>query len=120
MNIMIVDDSKVMRVMIKRALATAGIECETVEAGDGVEALTMVTNSLDLILVDWNMPNMNGVEFVRQLRTSNDTPVIMVTTETHVAKKQEATNAGANGFLAKPFTPEQLSEHIHEVAGSAQ
>ncbi|MCA8959799.1 MAG: response regulator [Planctomycetes bacterium] len=118
MKVLIVDDSKVMRAMIKRALDSSSLEVETIEAGDGAEALTKVAEGPNLILCDWNMPNMNGVEFVRALRElPNDTPVLMVTTETHFSKKQEATNAGANGFLAKPFTPEQLAEQIQAVVG---
>ena len=116
MKILIVDDSSVMRNMIKRALKKGGVEAETLEAGDGVEALEQIPNAPDLILCDWNMPNMDGITFVRELRGRGETmPVLMVTTETHFAKQTEAKNAGANGFLAKPFTPEQLAEQINET-----
>ncbi len=116
MKILIVDDSAVMRNMIKRSLAKGGVEAEILEAGDGVEALVKIPESPDLILCDWNMPNMDGLEFVRKLRgDENSTPVLMVTTETHFAKKREATDAGVNGFLAKPFTPEDLANQIKET-----
>lgn len=119
MKILIVDDSAVMRNMIKRALKKGEVEAETLEAGDGKEALDQIPNNPDLVLCDWNMPNMNGLEFLRALRESgNEVPVLMVTTETHFAKKREATDAGANGFIAKPFTPEDLAAQINEtVAG---
>ncbi|MEM7262142.1 MAG: response regulator [Planctomycetota bacterium] len=118
MKILIVDDSRVMRAMITRALEASPLSVELLEAADGLEALARIPESPDLILCDWNMPNMNGVEFVRQIREDLDeTPVIMITTECHFAKKQEATNAGVTAFLPKPFTPDQLAEQILEVAG---
>lgn len=116
MKILIVDDSAVMRNMIKRALTKGGVESEILEAGDGQEALQQIPNGPDLVLCDWNMPNMNGLEFLRELRgQGHETPVLMVTTETHFAKKREATDAGANGFIAKPFTPEDLATQIKET-----
>ncbi len=116
MKILVVDDSAVMRNMIKRALSKGGVEAEVLEAGDGKEGLEQVTNAPDLILCDWNMPNMNGLEFLRAIREDGcQIPVLMVTTETHFAKKREATDAGANGFLAKPFTPEDLAAQIKET-----
>ncbi len=119
MKILIVDDSSVMRKMIQRSLAKGGVECEIIEAGDGIEALEQVKNEPDLILCDWNMPNMDGLTFVRELRgQENKTPVLMVTTETHFAKQREATDAGADGFIAKPFTPEQLAEQVKEKVAS--
>ncbi|MGE3166589.1 MAG: response regulator [Planctomycetota bacterium] len=116
MKILIVDDSAVMRNMIKRALASGGVQAEILEAGDGQLALAQVPNDPDLILCDWNMPNMDGLTFVRELRKlGSTTPVLMVTTETHFSKQTEAKNAGANGFVAKPFTPDQLASQIKEV-----
>ena len=115
MKVLIVDDSKVMRNMIKRSLQKGGLEVETSEAGDGLEALDQSPDAVDMILCDWNMPNMNGLDFVRELRNRNiETPVLMVTTETHFAKKREISDAGANGFIAKPFTPEEL---VGEIKG---
>ena len=116
MKILIVDDSAVMRNMIKRALAAGGIEAETIEAADGADGLAKATDDLDIILCDWNMPNMTGLEFVRQFRVNNeDVPILMVTTESHFSKHVEAKNAGANNLLRKPFTPEQLAEEIQTL-----
>ena len=116
MKILVVDDSAVMRNMIKRALKKGGIEADIIEAGDGIEALAQIPNSPDLILCDWNMPNMSGLEFVRELRSKGEEiPVLMVTTETHFDKQREAKDAGATGFLAKPFTPEELAAQIKET-----
>ena len=113
MKILIVDDSRVMRNMIKRILDKSGLEVEASEAGDGLEALEQSPEAVDMILCDWNMPNMNGLEFVRELRKREiDTPVLMVTTETHFTKQREVKDAGANGFMAKPFTAGQLAGEI--------
>lgn len=119
MKILIVDDSAVMRNMIKRALSKGAVDADIMEAEDGQQALEQVPESPDLILCDWNMPNMDGLEFVRALRAQgNETPVLMITTETHFAKKREATDAGASGFLAKPFTPEDLAARIKETVSA--
>lgn len=116
MKILIVDDSAVMRNMIKRALQMGGIEAEIFEAGDGQQGLDQMGNAPDLILCDWNMPGMDGITFVTEVRKKGDeTPILMVTTETHDSKKTTADNAGANGMLAKPFTPDKLAERIREL-----
>ena len=116
MKILIIDDSKVMRNMIQRVIGASGISAEFTEAANGQEGLTSVDPSLDLILCDWNMPEMNGIDFLREYRSSGgEVPVIMVTTETHATKIQEATNAGANGFIAKPFTPDGVAAEIKKA-----
>ncbi|MBF0612676.1 MAG: response regulator [Magnetococcales bacterium] len=110
MRVLIVDDSSVMRKIVARGLRQAGFKIDDIlEAGDGVEALQMVTaHNFDLILSDWNMPNMDGLTFVKELRKSDDTPVVMVTTEGGEGKVAEAIQNGANGHIKKPFTPEDL------------
>ena len=116
MKVLIIDDSAVMRNMIKRALQAGGIEAEITEAKDGADGLAKTVENPDIILCDWNMPNMTGLEFVRQFRTSNEeTPILMVTTESHFSKQVEAKNAGANNLLRKPFTPQQLAEEINTL-----
>lgn len=116
-KVLIVDDSAVMRKIIQRNIQQSGLVVdEFVEAGDGREALEKVTaNDIDLILCDWNMPNMSGIEFVKALRGSGqkgNIPIVMVTTEGSDAKVEEAKNSGANGYLTKPFTPEQLKSKL--------
>ena len=111
MNILLVDDSKTMRNIEKQALAALG-PCTFAEAGDGMEALAVVIGStvpFDLVLVDWNMPNMNGLEFVSKVRqTDKKTPMIMVTTEGEKSRVLDAIRAGANNYCLKPFTPADL------------
>lgn len=113
-KVLLVDDSAVMRKIIQRNIKETGlIVDEFVEAGDGKQALEKVSDNgnLDLILLDWNMPNMSGIEFVKTLRSLNlpkRIPVVMVTTEGSDAKVSEAKESGADGYLTKPFTADQL------------
>ena len=116
MKILIIDDSKVMRNMIQRVVGASGISAVFAEAGNGQEGLAAADDTIDLILCDWNMPEMNGIDFLREYRGSGgEVPVVMVTTETHATKVQEATNAGANGFIAKPFTPDGVAAEIKKA-----
>lgn len=110
MRVLIVDDSSVMRKIVTRGLRQAGFKIdEVLEAGDGQQALnTLKDTNVDLILSDWNMPNLDGLSFVRELRKSDETPVVMITTEGGEAKVSEAVEAGANGHIKKPFTPDDL------------
>ncbi len=117
-KVLLVDDSAVMRKIIQRNIKETGlIVDEFVEAGDGKQALDKVNDNgnLDLILLDWNMPNMSGIEFVRALRSlnlPNRIPVVMVTTEGSEAKVSEAKESGADGYLTKPFTADQLRDTL--------
>ena len=116
-KVLIIDDSAVMRKIIQRNIMQSGLLVdEFVEAGDGREGLEKATTcNVDLILCDWNMPNMTGIDFVKALRGSgqkNNIPIVMVTTEGSEAKVEEAKNSGANGYLTKPFTPEQLKAKL--------
>ena len=116
-KVLIIDDSAVMRKIIQRNIQQSGLLVdEFVEAGDGREGLEKVTsNNIDLILCDWNMPNMTGIEFVKALRGSGqkgNVPIVMVTTEGGESKIEEAKNSGANGYLTKPFTPDQLKSKL--------
>lgn len=114
MRVLIVDDSGVMRKIVAKGLRQAGFKVdETFEAGDGVEGLSVLAdNSVDLIVADWNMPNMDGLTFVQELRKTVQTPVVMITTEGGEAKVAQAMAMGANGHIKKPFTPEKLQEVI--------
>ncbi|MEE9260916.1 MAG: response regulator [Candidatus Scalindua sediminis] len=112
-KILVVDDSAVMRKIIKKNIKESGLLVdEFADAGDGKQALDVVSHdNIDLILCDWNMPNMSGLEFVKTLRSLNlpkKIPVVMITTEGSDSKKSEAKESGADGYLTKPFTPEQL------------
>ena len=116
-KVLIIDDSAVMSKIIQRNIQQSGLLVdEFVEAGDGREGLEKATtNNIDLILCDWNMPNMTGIDFVKALRSSgqkSNIPIVMVTTEGGESKIEEAKNSGANGYLTKPFTPDQLKSKL--------
>jgi two-component system, chemotaxis family, chemotaxis protein CheY len=116
-RIMIVDDSSVMRKIVERSLRQAGFDVSQVfEANNGVEALELLNREqLDLILTDVNMPTMDGLEFVRRLRSekkAEGVPIVMITTEASEARVREAISYGAQGYIRKPFTPEQVKEHV--------
>lgn len=123
-NVLIVDDSSVMRKIVERSLRQAGIElAEVREASNGAEALLETKKSLpDLILSDINMPVMDGLEFLKSLATieaAKGVPVVMITTEGSEARVVEALSVGARGYIRKPFTPEQVKERLMPLMGGA-
>ncbi len=114
---LIVDDSSVMRKIVERSLRQAGIDLNEVrEAGNGAEALTALQGgSVDLILCDINMPVMDGIEFLRQMQgiqNAKNIPVVMITTEGSESHVVQALSVGARGYIRKPFTAEQVKEHV--------
>jgi two-component system chemotaxis response regulator CheY len=114
---LIVDDSSVMRKIVERALRQAGLETLVVhEAGSGAEGLDVLKGQqVDIILSDINMPVMDGLEFLRQLKVQNlapGVPVIMITTESSEEHVKQAIQAGAVGYIRKPFTAEQVKERV--------
>ncbi len=114
-DVLIVDDSSTMRKIITRSLRQAGfVVNEIYEAGDGIEGLNaLAANKVDLILSDINMPNMDGLEFVKSVRGKGiQIPIVMITTEGGEDVISEALASGANGSIRKPFTPEQLEEKL--------
>jgi len=122
MKVLIVDDSRSMRNIVKKVLA--GMEnVETAEAGDGVEALAAIgaaADGFDLMLIDWNMPNMDGLTLVRKIRENDKTtPLIMVTTEAEKARVIEAIKAGVNNYVVKPFTPDTLLAKVRQTLEKA-
>jgi two-component system, chemotaxis family, chemotaxis protein CheY len=121
MRILLVDDSKTMRNIQKAVLAQLG-HTEVLEACDGQDALSKAPAFRpDLMLVDWNMPNMDGLTFVKAWRATNkSTPIIMVTTEAEKARVIEAIKAGVNNYVVKPFTPDLLSQRIQETLAKCQ
>lgn len=116
MKILLIDDSRTMRNIQKSVLTQLGYT-QVEEACDGQDALSKVNAyAPDLILCDWNMPNMDGLTFVKAFRTQNKTvPVIMVTTESEKSRVIEAIKAGVNNYVIKPFTPDLLSQRINET-----
>jgi len=116
-KVLIVDDSSTMRKIVTRSLRQAGLDFDKIlEAGDGQEALTMLqAEPVDLILSDINMPNMDGLSFLREKAGNpaiKDIPVIMISTETGADILNEAKSLGAVGSIKKPFKPEQVNEII--------
>jgi two-component system, chemotaxis family, chemotaxis protein CheY len=116
-RVLSVDDASTMRKMISLTLKTAGYE--VVEAEDGPEALELISKmDVDLMILDVNMPKMNGIELVRKVRSSQRharTPIIMLTTETQEAVRLEARKAGATGWINKPFKQEHLVGAVGKV-----
>lgn len=123
MKVLLVDDSKTMRIIQKKAFACLG-DVAFYEAGDGIEALKTfksVDNGFDFALIDWNMPNMNGLELLKQIRAFDpQTPLIMVTTEAEKENIVAALRAGATGYILKPFTPENLRTKVQESIARRQ
>lgn len=114
---LVVDDSKIMRSAVKRALDQLMIaDFEYEEAMDGQDALEKFTDEIDIMFVDWNMPKMTGVEFSRAIRDKGNTdhiPIIMVTAEKSMGKVDTALNeGGANEYLTKPFTAHKMHNTI--------
>ncbi len=113
-TIMTVDDAKTMRCMVKTILENEGYTVITAE--DGLDALKKLdTNQVDMALVDFHMPNMNGTALIRKLRQMpehKDMPILMLTTESSQFKKDKAKELGANGWLTKPFDPTTLANAV--------
>ena len=118
-TIMIIDDSTSLRQVVRIALSQAGYEI--LEASDGRDALSRLKGQrIHLVICDVNMPNMDGITFLRSLRNLPDykfTPMLMLTTESAADKKAEGKAAGATGWLVKPFNPEQLVATVQKVLG---
>ncbi len=121
MRVMLVDDSRTIRNIQKNVLAQLG-HTDILEAGDGVEALALLEKTAsdsskpELILIDWNMPNMDGITLVRKIReTDKVTPLIMCTTEAQKDRVIEAIKAGVNNYVVKPFNVESLAEKIDQT-----
>lgn len=116
MKILVVDDSSTMRRIIKNTLARIGHK-DILEGADGDEGWNALLSneSVDLIITDWNMPNMNGLQLVKKIRSTrkyDDVPIIMVTTEGGKVEVITALKAGVNNYIVKPFTPQVLKEKL--------
>jgi two-component system chemotaxis response regulator CheY len=118
---LVVDDSRVMRSMIMHALRKTELaEFEFVEAEDGCDALGKLNpKHTDIMFVDWNMPKLTGIDFVRRVRATGKTghiPIVMVTSEKSMGKIQEALDeAGANEYITKPFTLDEVTRKLSRV-----
>jgi len=124
MKILVVDDSSTMRRIIKNTLNHLGYK-DLLEAEDGVQAWDIMTANADIgvLVTDWNMPNMNGLELVKKVRAETkyaDMPIIMVTTEGGKAEVITALKAGVNNYIVKPFTPQVLKEKLELVLGVSE
>lgn len=117
-KIIFVDDSPTMRRIIMNSLKKLGFE-DIIEAENGVDALKKIgNNKFDMVITDWNMPEMNGEELVKELRGRDkfkDTPILMVTTRGLQEDVMSAIRMGVNGYVIKPFTPEILKKKISEI-----
>ncbi len=124
-NILIVDDSFPMRAVIKKVIKASGFNIgEFFEAGNGKEALQVMDQQwLDLVLMDYNMPDMNGLELLQAMKNSDtlaDIPVVMVTTEGGDQRVEEFFSQGAVAYVKKPFTPEQIKAHLNRIIGEPE
>ncbi len=122
---LIVDDSSVMRKIVERSLRSAGLDlCEVLEASNGAEAIAVLDeHKVDLVLSDINMPVMDGLEFVRRLPSvpnAAGVPVVMITTEGSESNVVQALSLGAKGYIRKPFTADQVKEHVIPVLEHVQ
>ena len=121
MKILVVDDSSVMRRIIINSLTNLIKSVEIIEAADGVLGFKRYLenkDSLDLVLSDWNMPNCDGLTFLKELVADGcKAPVVMVTTEAEKANVIMAIKSGAKNYITKPFTPETLREKIEKTLG---
>ncbi len=121
MKLLVVDDSSTMRRIIKNTLSRLGHE-NVLEGGDGIEGWSALDKNpdIDMLITDWNMPEMNGLELVKKVRADarfKDLPIIMVTTEGGKAEVITALKAGVNNYIVKPFTPQVLKEKLGAVMG---
>ncbi|MDO9207549.1 MAG: chemotaxis response regulator CheY [Sulfuricurvum sp.] len=122
MKLLVVDDSSTMRRIIKNTLSRLGYD-EVLEGEDGLQGWNALNenNDVGMLITDWNMPEMNGLELVKKVRADArfvDLPIIMVTTEGGKAEVITALKAGVNNYIVKPFTPQVLKEKLAAVLGT--
>lgn len=117
-RVLIADDSGPMRMIVQRNLEASGIN-EIVQAVDGAEAFKLFTSSVfDLVVTDYNMPNMTGLELTKQIRASgSEVPILMMTTEAERSTVVEAIQAGVSSYLIKPFDADLLRNKLEKIRG---
>ena len=122
MNVIVADDSVVVRTLVKKVLTGIGHQAiQAVHGGEVLECLEKADPQIDLILMDWNMPTMDGFEALKEIKGDqrfSSIPVIMLTSESDEKRINMAYDVGANGYLEKPFTPDELIAHIDKVMGT--
>lgn len=118
MHFLVVDDSSTMRRIIRNTLAKIGHNNVT-EAEDGKDALSKMDNTIDIVVTDWNMPVMDGLQLVKEIRAGDfkAIPILMVTTNAAKDDVIQALKAGVNNYVVKPMTPETLEEKIKSITG---
>jgi two-component system chemotaxis response regulator CheY len=115
MKFLVVDDSSTMRRIIKNSLQRIGFN-DVIEAENGKDGLEKLAGGADIILTDWNMPEMDGLEFVKNVRSQNPKiPILMITTNAAKDDIIEALKNGVNNYIVKPFTPETLKEKVEAI-----
>ena len=119
MKILVADDSSTMRRIIKNTLNRLGYE-DVLEGNDGIEAWELLdaNPTCNIILTDWNMPNMNGLDFVKKVRADDrfqTVPIVMITTEGGKMEVVTALKAGVNNYIVKPFTPQVLKQKLEDL-----
>ena len=124
-NILIVDDSSPMRAVIKKVIRASGFAIgELLEAGNGKEAMQVLDEHwLDVVLTDYNMPDMNGLELLKAMKHSDtlaDIPVVIVTTDGSDLRVKEFLKQGAAAYIKKPFTPEQIKTQLNRILGEPE
>ena len=123
-RVLVVEDSSAMRAFVRAALEDGGVVTEVVEAQSGFEALRILPReAFDLAIVDINMPDVNGLELIRFMRTSlahKNTPLLIISSEASAKDRERGLSLGANAYLAKPFTAEALAEAVLELAGGVE
>ena len=118
-TVLVVDDSRIMRNIVKNYFSEQKIPCQFVEAGDGAEALNLLKSQpIDLVLLDWNMPKLSGLDFLKMVRSMEkyaNLPIIMVTSESAKYNVIEALKAGATDYIIKPINGRMFAEKISKL-----
>ena len=123
-KVLVVDDSLPMRSVIKKTIKASGFgDTEFFDASNGQEALAVLQNEwIDIVVTDYNMPEMNGIELIQEMKkdeVASTIPVLVITTESSQAKVLEFIEKGASGYIKKPFTPEAIKEQLIQILGEA-
>lgn len=124
-NILVVDDSSPMRAVIRKTIEISGFSVgEYFEAADGIGALEILeSNWVDLVVTDYNMPEMNGLELIEEMKKNelfSAIPIVVVTTEGSEQMVQQFLEKGAAGYIQKPFTPEDIREKLNDIIGEKE
>jgi two-component system chemotaxis response regulator CheY len=119
MTVLVVDDSKIMRNIVKSHFDEVGYKCNFLEADNGMTALRILgANSVHLVMLDWNMPQLSGIDFLKQVRAMRqykDLPIIMVTSESARYSVVEALKSGATDYIIKPINTRNFKEKISKI-----